>query len=78
MYTSLSDSLCLKHQRADVAVGAVSAGSIVIHLDVFEYRLSHCLPGGESLTVNGLDLERVKETLGAGIIVTIALGTHAA
>ena len=47
----------------------MSAGSIVIHFDVFEYRLSHFLPGGESLTVNGLDLERVKETLGAGITI---------
>ena len=37
----------------------MSAGSIVIDLDVFEYGLSHVLPGGESLTVNGLNLERV-------------------
>ena len=61
-----------------MSVGAVSAGSIVIHFDVFEYRLSHFLPGGELLTVNDLDLERVKEALGAGIIVTTSLFAHAA
>ena len=47
MNTSLSDSLCLNHFRADVSIGAVSAGSIVIHFDVFEYCLSHLPPGGE-------------------------------
>jgi hypothetical protein len=56
----------------------VSAGSIVIHFDVFEYRLSHVLPGGESLTMNSLDLERVKEALGASIIVTTPFGTYTA
>ena len=56
----------------------MSAGSIVIHFNVFKYGLSHNLPGGESLTVNGLDLERMKEDLGAGIIVTTAFRTHAA
>jgi len=59
--TSLSDSLCLKRFRADVSVDAVSPGSIVIRFDVFEYCLSHFLPGGEALTVNDLDLERVKK-----------------
>ena len=58
--------VCLKRCRADEAVGAVSAGSIVVHFDVLEYRLSHLLPGGESLAVNGLYLERVEEALGAG------------
>ena len=78
MDTSLSDSLCLKRFRADVSVGAVSAGSIVIHFDVFKYCLSHFLPSGESLTMNDLDLERVKEALGAGIIVTTPFRAHAA
>ncbi len=78
MDTQLSDLVCLKLCRADKAVGAVSAGSIVVHFDVLEYSLSHLLPGDESLTVNGLDLERVEKALGTGIIVTIALRTHAA
>ena len=70
MDTQLSDFQCLKRFRADKAIGAVSAGSIVIHFDVFEYRLSHFLPGGESLTMNGLNLERVKKALDASVIVT--------
>lgn len=70
--------LCLKRFWTDVSVSVVSAGSIVIQLDVFEYRMSHFLPGGKSLTVYGLDLERVKEALGAGIIVTTPFRAHAA
>jgi len=76
--TSLSDVKCLKRLRADVAVGTVSTGSIVFHFNVFKYRLSDMLPGGESLTVNDLDLECVKEALGPGIIVTTAFGAHTA
>jgi hypothetical protein len=41
MDTSLSKLLCLKRFRAEVAVGAVSAGSIVVHFDVLVYRLPH-------------------------------------
>jgi len=66
--TQLSDFQCLKRFRANKAVGAVSAGSIVVHFDVLEYCLSHLLPGGESFTVNGLSLERVKEALGTGVV----------
>lgn len=67
------------HQlRADKAVGTVSAISIVIHFYVFEYRFSHFVPGGKSLTMNGLHLERVKEALGTGIVIAITLGAHAA
>ena len=67
-----------QQQWADGAVGAVLAGSIVVHFDVLEYGLPHLLSGGESLAVNGLNLERVEEALGTGIIVTIALRTLAA
>jgi hypothetical protein len=49
--------LCLKRFRADEAVGAVSAGSIVVHFDVLEYRFPHGLPGGEYFAVYGLHLE---------------------
>ena len=71
MDTQLSDFQCLKRFWADKAVGAVSAGSIVIHFDVLEYCLSHLLPGGESLTMNGLYLERVEKSIGTGIVVRI-------
>jgi len=76
--TPLSDLLCLKRLRADKAVGAVSAGLIVVHCDVLEHRLSPLFPGGESLTVYELYLERVEKTLGTGIVVTIALRAHTA
>ena len=78
MDTLLSDLLCLKCFRADKAVGAVSAVSIVVHFDVLEYGLSHFLPGGKSLTVYGLYLERVEKALGTGIVVAVARRTHAA
>jgi len=78
MDTQLSDFQCLKRFRADKAVGAVSADSIVVHFDVLEYCLSHLLPGAESLTVNGLNLERMEKAFGTGIVVTVAPRTHAA
>jgi len=37
--------MCIKRFRADIAGGAVSAGSIVVYLNVFEYSLSHLLAG---------------------------------
>jgi len=76
--TQLSELLCLKRLRADKAVGTVSAGSIGVHCDVLEHRLSHLFPGVESLTVYNLYLERVEKTLGTGIVVTVALRAHAA
>ena len=64
----LSSLLCLKRFRADKAVGVMSAGSIVIHFDVLlEYGLPYFLAGSESFAVNGLQLERVEETLSAGM-----------
>lgn len=74
----LSDQFGLKRYRAEVAVGAVSAGSIVINFDVLENGLAHGLPCGESFTVDQFHLERVEETLGTGIVVAVALGAHAA
>jgi hypothetical protein len=57
----------------------VQPNGIVIGFDIFKYRLAHhgfaCI---KPLTVNGFDLERMKEDLGAGIIVTTTLGAHAA
>jgi len=53
----LSDSLGLKRRGVGVAVGAVSASSIVVHLDVLEDGLSHRLLGDEVLVMNSLDLQ---------------------
>jgi hypothetical protein len=70
--------MCLKRLWADIAIGAVSASSIVIYFDVLEYCLSHFLPGSKPFSVNSFHLERVEETFGTGIIKAISLGTHAA
>ena len=78
MDTLLSDIFYLKRFWADIAVGAVSAGSIVIHFYVFEYCLSHFFPCSKSFTMNGLDLEGMKKALGTGIIIAISLTTHTA
>ena len=47
----------------------MSASSIAIYLDIFKDSLSHKLPGGEALAVNSFNLQRVKEALGAGVVV---------
>lgn len=73
----LSDLFGLKRFRAEVAVGAMSACSIVIYFDIFKDRLSHKLSSGEPLTVNGFNFERVKEALRACIVVAVAGAAHA-
>ena len=70
--------VCLKRFWADIAVGAVSAGTIVVHLDILEYRLPQERPGWGPLAENELHLQGVKEALGNGIIIAVALGAHAA
>ena len=67
MVTLLSDIFYLKSFWADIAVGALSARSIVIHFYVFEYRLPHFLLCSKSSTMNGLDRKGVKKALGTGI-----------
>ncbi len=68
MDTLLSGLLCLKRFRADVAVGAVSAGPIVVCLNVFKHGVAHLLARGEALTVNRFHLQRVEKTLGTCIM----------
>ena len=55
----------------------MESDGIVIGFDIFKHRLAHGFTGFKSLTMNGLDLERVKEALSTGIIVAVALGAHA-
>ena len=50
---------------------------IVIGFDIFKHRLAHGFTGIKSLAMNGLDLERMKEALGTGIIVAVTSGAHA-
>lgn len=70
MDTDLSDHLGLKGLRPDHPDGTVPALPVVVQFNVLEYLPPHGFPGRESLAVNGLDLEAVKEALGAGIVVT--------
>ena len=78
MDTRLSDSLCLKCRRADVAVGTVSVCSVVVDLNVLEDRPACRFSGRESFAMDQLGLHRVEETLSARIVVAVALGAHAA
>ena len=63
---------------AEIAISAVSASSIVIDFNIFEDGFSHVLSGREALPVNGFDFERMKEALGAGVVVTVTGAAHAA
>lgn len=78
MDTALRDHSGLEGFWADHPNGTVPALPVVVHLDIFEYLLSHNLPGLESLAMNSFDLEAVKEALGTGIVIAVALGAHAA
>ncbi len=50
----------------------MSAVSIVVHFNVLEYRLPYLLPGANSFAMDCLNLERMEEALGAGIVVAVA------
>lgn len=51
---------------------------VVVQFNVLEHLSPHGFPRFESLAMDGFDLEAVKETLGARIVVAVALGAHAA
>lgn len=56
----------------------MAAASVVIDLDILKNSSAHLIPGEEAFAVDHLHLQRVEETFGAGVIVAIALGAHAA
>jgi len=78
MDTDLSDHSGLEGLRSDHPDGTVPTLSVVVQFNVLEHLPPHGFPGRESLAVNGFDLETVEEAFGAGIIVAVALGAHAA
>lgn len=78
MDTDLSDHSGLEGLWADHPDRTVPALPVVVQLNVLEHLPSHGFPGRESLAMNGFDLETVKEALGAGIVVAVAFGAHAA
>ena len=69
---------CLKRHGTDISSGTMAADTIVINFNILEYSLAHLFTGGKVLAVDGLNLQVVKETFCAGIIVTVALAAHAA
>ena len=78
MDTQLSDLFCLESYWANLPVSTMSADSIVVDFNVFEYNTSHFISRLKFLTMDGLYLKRVEEALCAGIIVTITCAAHAA
>ena len=56
----------------------MAADTIVINFKIIEYSLTHFFRGSKALTVDGLNLQVVKEIFSADIIVAIALTAHAA
>ena len=53
VYICLADSLCLRRRWADVAIGAVPTGSIVVHFNILESSLPQDGAIGKSFTMNG-------------------------
>lgn len=62
---------------ADIAQGLMEPLSIVEHLDEFKDHSLRRLMGPEVLIMDQFILERTEETLDHGIVVTVALPTHA-
>ena len=56
----------------------MSAVSIVVDFYVLEYSSPHSRSGSNSFTMDGLDLNRMKETLRTSIVIAVALCAHAA
>ena len=52
------------------------SGSVVINLDIFEYRLAHGFTIHQWRVVNGFDLQRMEETLCHSIIPAIPFSAH--
>lgn len=78
MDTGLCDHSSFEGCWADHPNGAVATLSIVVQFNVLEDLPSYRVPGLETLAMDRLDLETMKEAFSTGVIVTIALGAHAA
>jgi len=76
--TDLSDHSGLEGLWADHPDCTVPTLPVVVQFNILEHLSSHGLPRFESLAMDGLDLEAVKEALGASVVVAVALGAHAA
>ena len=54
----------------------MSAGSVVIYLNVFEDGAFHTGSCGKAFAVDGLDLERVEKTFGTRVVVAVTFAAH--
>lgn len=70
--------MCFKVQQAEIAQGTVQAVTVVIGFDVLENGLFYGIPCGKSFTVDAFYSQGMEKAFGAGIIIAIAFGTHAA
>ena len=53
----------LKRFWAELAVGAMSAGSIVVYLHIFKDSFSHELPSGKAIAVNMMFKSRPRRSM---------------
>ena len=67
-----------KFYRALKADGRMQPDGVLIGFYIFKHGLPNGFTRFKSLAVNCFGLERVEEAFGSGIIVTAALGAHAA
>ena len=56
----------------------MQAVTVVIGFDVLENGLFHGIPCGKSFTVDAFYFQGVEKALGAGVVIAISFGTHAA
>ena len=52
-------------------------GAIVVEFDVFEHDVAHQLLGNDGLAMHHFHFQGVEEAFSTGIVVAVALGTHA-
>ena len=53
-------------------------GSVVVQLNILENGPAHGFAGGVAFAVDHLHFQCVEKTLGAGVVVAVALTAHAA
>lgn len=61
-----------------MAVGAVATAAIIVDFNIFEKGSSHLAPSYETFAMDHFYLQCVEKAFGAGVIVAVALGAHAA
>lgn len=78
MDTGLNARPSLEGFWADVSQRAVTPLMVVVDFDVLKHSFTYLGVGAETFTVNAPHLQTVEEALRSGVVVTTALGAHAA